>query len=151
MNMDTRCTFWGACLLFIMLNSSFFLFMDLYETLFLSFLARGLPTKACLMACELWAVFTFINGCFYNVTLEPTYHPGFCPQSLKHFPFGPWRKHLLTPDLPFTHTHVHRGAGKFRFPGAALGISALIRGMRGRGREKFLPKRSTGILQSLWY
>ena len=83
-----------------MFSSSFFLFMGLYETPFLSFLARGLPTRACLlMACELWAVFMFINGCFYNVTIEPTYHPGFCPQSLKHFPFGPGRKHVLTPDL----------------------------------------------------
>ena len=90
MNMDTSYTFLQACQLFIMFSSSFFLFMDLYETRFLSFLSRGLPARAdLLMAYELWAVFTFINGGSYSVTLKPTYHPGFCPESLKHFPCGP--------------------------------------------------------------
>ena len=63
----------------------------------------------------------------------------------------PLKKTLANPcPRPFIYTHIHSGAGKFRFPRAALRISTLIKGMRGRGREKFYQNGQLEICSSCY-
>ena len=105
------------------------------------FSSQGSANKS--LSYGLWAlvVFMFINGCFYSITLEPTYHPGFFPQSLKHFPFGPWRKHLLTPDLGHSLTPTYTEDRKIQIPqGCSQNFSLNKRYERERKRKFFTKK-----------
>ena len=104
------------------------------------FSSQGSANKS-LSSYGLWAlggfyVYKWLFLQCYNRTYISSW---ILPTEPKTLSIWPLKKTFADPwPRPFTHTHIHRGAGKFRFPGAALRISAWIRGMRGRGRELVL-------------